>query len=146
MKNGKQGKKKIPTSRLALLGVTRRTGNTFLLKDGLSYIYSRDATFPTFCFNRISYFLVIKFEIQSCLMSPQYSHNFQHSQCNLSIKKLVIWILGASETKRGKAYELGVATLKIHFCWNEVFEEVIDCDSSHSLLDRILKVSPGNVI
>ena len=29
-------KKKIPTSRLAFLGVTQRTGNTFLLKDGLS--------------------------------------------------------------------------------------------------------------
>ena len=31
----KTGKKKIPTSRLAFLAVTRRTGNNFLLKGGL---------------------------------------------------------------------------------------------------------------
>ena len=37
MENRKK-KKKIPTSRLAFLGVTRRTGNTFLLKDGLRVV------------------------------------------------------------------------------------------------------------
>ena len=31
-------KKKIPTSRRAFLAVTRRTGNDFLLKDGLIYL------------------------------------------------------------------------------------------------------------
>ena len=32
----------IPTSRLAFFKVTRRTGNDFLLKDGLSHINNRE--------------------------------------------------------------------------------------------------------
>ena len=53
MKNGRQKKKKNPDLRLAFLGVTRRTGNTFLLKDGLSIVrdyFSYNSFRNYFCF------------------------------------------------------------------------------------------------
>ena len=69
-------KLKIPTSRLAFLGVTWRTGNAFLLKDGLMYLVRLEKKGERFYygfsgthFYLFSYSQCFPYRISNCIFS-----------------------------------------------------------------------------